>query len=168
MAEQLITAGEAAQVLGVTLDNIPANKCITRAEFEVLAGIVQLSVVPTPSDATVKLNGTIGTSIKVKKGTSVTIEVSKSGYQTHTETVTVNATMTKNITLSNVPSGAYVPSNAPVGIYIMSTDGFAYRRSAWNTANNSKAVGVGVKHPIVHLLLHQTRKPVFSGVATEP
>ena len=145
MSDQLITAGEAAQVLGVTLDDIPANKCITRAEFEVLAGIVQLSVVPTPSDATVKLNGTIGTSIKVKKGTSVTIEVSKSGYQTHTETVTVNATMTKNITLSNVPSGAYVPSNAPVGIYIMSTDGFAYQRSAWNTANNSKAVGVGVK-----------------------
>lgn len=145
MAEQLITAGEAAQVLGVSLDDIPANKCITRAEFEVLAGIVQLTVVPTPSDATVKLNGTVAKSIKVKKGTSVTIEVSKSGYQTHTETVTVNATMTKNITLSNVPSGAYVPSNAPVGIYIMSTDGFAYKRSAWNTANNSKAVGVGVK-----------------------
>ena len=53
--------------------------------------------------------------------------------------------MTKNITLSNVPSGAYVPSNAPVGVYILSTDGFAYKRSAWNTANNSKAVGVGVK-----------------------
>ena len=145
MAEQLITAGEAAQVLGVSLDDIPANKCITRAEFELLAGIVQLTVVPTPSDATVKLNGTVAKSIKVKKGTSVTIEVSKSGYQTHTETVTVNETMTKNITLSDVPSGAYVPSNAPVGIYIMSTDGFAYQRSAWNTANNSKAVGVGVK-----------------------
>lgn len=145
MAEQLITAGEAAQVLGVSLDDIPANKCITKAEFELLAGIVQLTVVPTPSDATVKLNGTVAKTIKVKKGTSVTIEVSKSGYQTHTETVTVNTTMTKNITLSNVPSGAYVPSNAPVGIYIMSTDGFAYQRSAWNTANNSKAVGVGVK-----------------------
>ena len=145
MAEQLITAGEAAQVLGVTLDDIPANKCITKAEFELLAGIVQLTVVPNPSDATVKLNGTVTTSIKVTKGTSVTIEVSKSGYQTHTETVTVNATMTKNITLSNVPSGAYVPSNAPVGVYILSTDGFAYKRSAWNTANNSKAVGVGVK-----------------------
>lgn len=145
MAEQLITAGEAAQVLGVTLDDIPANKCITKAEFELLAGIVQLTVVPNPSDATVKLNGTVATSIKVTKGTSVTIEVSKSGYQTHTETVTVNATMTKNITLSNVPSGAYVPSNAPVGVYILSTDGFAYKRSAWNTANNSKAVGVGVK-----------------------
>lgn len=145
MADQLITAGEAAQVLGVTLDDIPANKCITKAEFELLAGIVQLTVVPNPSDATVKLNGTVATSIKVTKGTSVTIEVSKSGYQTHTETVTVNATMTKNITLSNVPSGAYVPSNAPVGIYILSTDGFAYKRSAWNTANNSKAVGVGVK-----------------------
>lgn len=145
MAEQLITAGEAAQALGVTLDDIPANKCITRAEFEALAGIVQLTVVPSPSDATVKLNGTVAKSIKVTKGTKVTIEVSKSGYQTHTETVTVNATMTKNITLSNVPSGAYVPSSAPVGIYILSTDGFVYKRSAWNTANNSKAVGVGVK-----------------------
>lgn len=145
MAEQLITAGEAAQALGVTLDDIPANKCITRAEFEALAGIVTLTVVPTPSDATVKLNGTVTKSIKVKKDTSVTIEVSKSGYQTYTETLKVTQTTTKNITLSTVPSGAYVPSAAPVGIYILSTDGFVYQRSAWNTANNSKAVGIGVK-----------------------
>lgn len=144
MAEQLITAGEAAQLLGVTLDDIPANKCITKAEFELLT-VVQLTVVSNPSDATVKLNETVATSIKVTKGTSVTITISKYGFYTHTETVIVNATMTKNITLSSVQSGVYIPSDAPVGVYILSTDGFAYKRSAWNTANNSKAVGVGVK-----------------------
>lgn len=35
MAEQLITAGEAATTLGVTT-TIPSNKCITRAEFDEL------------------------------------------------------------------------------------------------------------------------------------
>lgn len=95
MNEQLITAGEAAEVLNTTLEDIPSNKCITRAEFEQLAGIVELTVVPTPSDATVKLNGNVAKSIKVQKGTKVTIEVSKETYQTHTETVTVNENMTK-------------------------------------------------------------------------
>lgn len=145
MNEQLITAGEAAEVLNTTLEDIPSNKCITRAEFEQLAGIVELTVVPTPSDATVKLNGNVAKSIKVQKGTKVTIEVSKETYQTHTETVTVNENMTKNITLSQVPDGAYRPTDAPNGVYIISTDGFAYERSAWKTSDNSKAVGVGVK-----------------------
>ena len=44
MNEQLITAGEAAEVLNTTLEDIPSNKCITRAEFEQLAGIVELTV----------------------------------------------------------------------------------------------------------------------------
>lgn len=35
MSEQLITVGEATQRLGVTSD-LPANKCITKAEFDEL------------------------------------------------------------------------------------------------------------------------------------
>lgn len=148
MADELITAGEAAERLNVTTD-IPANKCITKAEFdELLEASIKytLTVVPTPSDATVKLNGIVTTSIEVSKNTSVSIEVSKTGYKTKTQQVTVTKDTTIRIELeAEVPEGAYTPVNAPVGVYIMSVDGYVYPRSVWKTSDNSKAVGVGVK-----------------------
>ena len=44
MSEQLITVGEATQVLGVTSE-LPANKCLTKAEFDELL-LLKLGIAP--------------------------------------------------------------------------------------------------------------------------
>lgn len=49
-----------------------------------------LTIVPTPSNAKVVMNGQETTSITVDEGTSVTYEVSLEGYETVTDTVVVN------------------------------------------------------------------------------
>lgn len=49
-----------------------------------------LTIVPTPSNAKVVMNGQETTSITVDEGTSVTYEVSLEGYETVTDTIVVN------------------------------------------------------------------------------
>lgn len=54
---------------------------------------------PTPSNATVKLNGQTTKTLTVVHGTTVNWEVSASGYITQSGTVTVTSNSTKNVTL---------------------------------------------------------------------
>ena len=147
--DELITAGEAAEVLDA-LTELPENKCITRGEFDdLVASVIKYTLIvnPTPSDATVKINGVVTKTVEVSPNTTVSVEVSKSGYKTSTQQVKVTKdNQTLNVVLESIaPEGAYTPNNAPVGVYILSTDGYVYNRSSWQTSNNSKAVGVAVK-----------------------
>lgn len=64
-----------------------------------------LTINPTPSDATVKINNVAQKSITVESGTNVTWEVSKTGYTTQTGNKVVNANETMAITLEEVASG---------------------------------------------------------------
>ena len=78
---------------------------------------VTLTIVPTPEDATVKLNGVTQKSITVDYGTEVTYEVSKTGYDTKTDKVVVNETNSLPITLSKTQVTLTItptPSNATV------------------------------------------------------
>ena len=61
---------------------------------------VTLTITTEPSNATVKLDSQERKSISVVPGTTVHIEVSASGYNTHTEDYQVNETETKNIVLT--------------------------------------------------------------------
>lgn len=147
--DELITAGEAAEVLDA-LTELPENKCITRGEFDdLVASVIKYTLIvnPTPSDATVKINGVVTKIVEVSPNTTVTVEVSKSGYKTSTQRVQVTKdNQILDIVLKpKVPEGAYMPNDAPVGVYILSTDGYVYNRSSWQTSNNAKAVGVAVK-----------------------
>lgn len=112
-----------------------------------LVMLCTLTVNPTPSNATVKINNEVRKSIQVEQNTTVQVEVSAANYHTKQQSVKVTQqSQTLNVVLESiVPEGAYTPNNAPVGIYILSTDGYVYERSSWQTANNSKAVGVAVK-----------------------
>lgn len=82
-----------------TISNIQANQDLP---VEILE-LYTLTVNPTPVDATVVLSATgfsqVGNQITVTRGTSVTWTVSKSGYNTRTDTLTVNASQTLNISL---------------------------------------------------------------------
>ena len=82
-----------------TISNIQANQDLP---VEILE-LCTLTVNPTPVDATVVLSATgfsqVGNQITVTRGTSVTWTVSKSGYNTRTDTLTVNASQTLNISL---------------------------------------------------------------------
>lgn len=62
-----------------------------------------LTVTATPAEAQIKINGVIQSSISVKKGTEVTVEVSLRGYFTKTEKITVNENITKEIILEEIP-----------------------------------------------------------------
>ena len=106
-----------------------------------------LTVNPTPSNATVKINNKVRKSIQVEQNTTVQVEVSATNYHTKQQSVKVTQqSQTLNVVLESiVPEGAYTPNNAPVGVYILSTDGYVYNRSSWQTSNNAKAVGVAVK-----------------------
>ena len=61
---------------------------------------VTLTINPTPSDATVKLNGVTQSSVTVLAGDTVNFEVSKNGYCTKKGTATIQRTSTAAITLS--------------------------------------------------------------------
>lgn len=54
---------------------------------------------PTPSNATVKLNGQVTKSITVYEGTTVNWEVSADGYTTQSGTVTVTSDLIENVSL---------------------------------------------------------------------
>ena len=80
---------------------------------------VTLTIVPTPEDATVKLNGVAQKSVTVEYGTEVTYEVSKTGYDTKTAKVVVDETKSLPITLSKTQVTLMItptPANATVKI----------------------------------------------------
>lgn len=60
---------------------------------------VTLTIVPTPVDATVKIGNAIGTSAEVEKLVPVTYEVSKAGYKTVSDTVTLTENKTIEVIL---------------------------------------------------------------------
>ena len=96
--------------------NIIADKTQT-LPVELVKQQVTLTIVPTPEDATVKLNGVVQKSVTVDYGTEVTYEVSKTGYDTKTAKVVVNETKSLPITLSKTQVTLTItptPSNATV------------------------------------------------------
>lgn len=56
-----------------------------------------------PAEALIKINGVAQSTISVKKGTEVSIEVSLSGYYTVSEKVVIDKDTTKEITLEQLP-----------------------------------------------------------------
>ena len=60
---------------------------------------VTLTIVPTPADASVKIGNVIATSAKVEKNKPVSYEVSKTGYITKSDTVTLTEDKTIEVTL---------------------------------------------------------------------
>lgn len=60
---------------------------------------VTLTIVPTPTDAIVKIDNAIATSVKVEKNKPVSYEVSKTGYITKSDTVTLTEDKTIEVTL---------------------------------------------------------------------
>ena len=96
--------------------NIIADETQT-LPVELVKQQVTLTIVPTPEDATVKLNGVVQKSVTVDYGTEVTYEVSKTGYDTKTAKVVVNETKSLPITLSKTQVTLTItptPSNATV------------------------------------------------------
>ena len=64
---------------------------------------VTLTIVPTPEDAIVKINGTVGTTAKIEKGKTATYEVAKEGYTSKSELVEMTEDKTIEVTLEKVP-----------------------------------------------------------------
>ena len=60
---------------------------------------VTLTIVPTPADATVKINGEVKSEVTVDYGTEISYEVSKTGYVSKSGTETVTATKTLTVVL---------------------------------------------------------------------
>lgn len=106
--DNYITVNEVNQTLSVIL------------EPEVVVKQYTLTVNPTPADAIVRLNNQVRNSITVKQGTRVSISVSKTGYETHTESIIVNEDIVKNITLTALKTCVLTvtatPSNAIIKI----------------------------------------------------
>ena len=60
---------------------------------------VTVTIVPTPADATVKINGEVKSEVTVDYGTEISYEVSKTGYVSKSGTETVTATKTLTVVL---------------------------------------------------------------------
>ncbi len=111
-------------------------------QTEVVTVTVSASNGASMSGQKITVNGTAYTysstfSVKVPFGTSYTVSAnSKDGYSTpSTQTFTANQA-TRSVTLTY--------TYAPTGVYILDTDSNLTTAANWNTANNSKAVGVFV------------------------
>ena len=77
------------------------------------------SIVATPADATVTINGEVRSSITADYGTSITWEVSKEGYTTQSNTETLTGDTTRNITLTEVQyTFTIVPTPADATVMI--------------------------------------------------
>ena len=77
------------------------------------------SIVATPADATVTINGEVRSSITADYGTSITWEVSKEGYTTQSNTETLTGDTTRNITLTEVQyTFSIVPTPADATVMI--------------------------------------------------
>ena len=64
---------------------------------------VTFAITPTPTDASVSINGVVGTGIKTYKGATVNWVVSKTGYKTQRGTEVVTTDTTKAIALEADP-----------------------------------------------------------------
>lgn len=102
------------------IENISRDETINLTLSPVPAQTYTLTVNPTPSDATVLLNGQSGRSITVESGTTVRVQVSASGYQSYDQNVVVDSDRTLNVTLDPIPVETYTvtvnptPNNATV------------------------------------------------------
>ena len=77
------------------------------------------TIVATPADATVMINGEVRSSITADYGTSITWEVSKEGYTTQSNTETLTGDTTRNITLTEVQyTFTIVPTPADATVMI--------------------------------------------------
>ena len=77
------------------------------------------SIVATPADATVTINGEERSSITADYGTSIAWEVSKEGYTTQSNTETLTGDTTRNITLTEVQyTFTIVPTPADATVMI--------------------------------------------------
>lgn len=100
------------------------------------------TVVPTPSDATVTINGVVGNSFTARSGTSINWSVAKTGYSTKSGTYDLSSNRTINVTIVNYSgylsfeavssgtisiSGHYSSSTAPKTIEYNIND------STWNS-----------------------------------
>lgn len=100
------TYKEVSELLGVNIETDGNGDKFLADNGEYIAmelPTYTLTVTAVPEDAVIKLNGTEQSSISVKKGTEVTIEVSLRGYYTITEKVVINEDITKEITLEQLP-----------------------------------------------------------------
>ena len=111
-------------------------------QTEVVTVTVSASNGASMSGQKITVNGTAYTysspfSVKVPFGTSYTVSANdKSGYSTPSaQTFTANQAA-RSVTLTY--------TYATTGVYILDTDGNLTTAANWNTANNSKAVGVFV------------------------
>ena len=110
---------ESSHLDKVYYGDTPVNK-IYRGNNLIYARDVTLTINPSPSDATVILTATgytqTGNSITVKHGTNVTYRVSKSGYTTVTNTISVIDDSTLPVSLLNqyVLTIDPIPQNATV------------------------------------------------------
>lgn len=100
------TYKEVSELLGVNIETDGNGDKFLADNGEYIAmelPTYTLTVTAVPENAVIKLNGTAQSSILVKKGTEVTIEVSLRGYYTITEKVVINEDITKEITLEQLP-----------------------------------------------------------------
>lgn len=79
-------------------EDFVVNADVTK-EFILELEQYKLSVATNPVDATVKLNGVEQREITVEYGTTVNVEVSKTGYETVTDDVVIEEETSKNYTL---------------------------------------------------------------------
>jgi hypothetical protein len=93
-----------ASVTGNVLIKVPTINTATGEEEEPEVAKYTFTINPSPSDATVTLTASgytqSGNSITVASGTTVTWQVSKSGYTSQNGTQVVTSTSSKNITLN--------------------------------------------------------------------
>lgn len=110
-----------------------------------------LIVSPTPTDATVTLNGTVQSSINIAEGSIVNWSVSKTGYvtQSGTETVTADKTLTITLveqtytfTITATPSSATIILNSVVRSSISVTTGTVV---SWSVSNSGYVTQTGTE-----------------------
>lgn len=78
------------------------NKKLLLSEASALKKMVVFKISASPTGATVKINGVTTTSVEVEEGSTVTWEVSLSGYYTQTGTEVMGSSdVTKGVTLTN-------------------------------------------------------------------
>lgn len=156
-----------SQILEIYYNNTPVNQIIYHNSPVWLRSLT-LTIIPTPSDATVTLTATgctqSGNSIVVPYGTIVTCKVQKSGYVTQNTQITVTDNQTIPISLVNqftftinpTPSDATVTITAPgstqVGNSILvdpgTTVSYSVSKSAYVTQSSSITINSNLTSPI--------------------
>lgn len=139
-----------------------------------------LTINATPADATVRLNNQIRNSITVEQGTRVSISVSKTGYETHTESITVNEDTVKNITLTALKTCVLTvtatPSDAVIRINNTTTStytGYEGERvvvsvSASGYRSSSQTVTLSEETQTLHVSLEELEGFLFKITVISP